>query len=536
VSQILVQLVTPVGVLSTIGTSTPFPIGTSTVIYTAFDRQGHPSTPAQRNSASCNITVTVTDRQAPSITCPPTVNGTTDNGTMYATIAGGGVTIAGVAGLATDNSDQAYGGPGAGIASVTRHLIVHRRFAADDPPVVLTNTTQLPIGTQTVVYTAFDQQGNNVSCSISVSISDVSAPVINRNSCVNTVGLTNPNAHYGTTDPCNWVQNIYGSETAMAAACAAASTSGYTCTFSPASNSTLASCANAAFTGGVVLPTIAATDNSGVAKVRIVPRLADGTPVTAATQFPIGQTVLFFMAVDQGTPPNMDVCNLTLTVVDTQPPNIVCPSNITNAVTNPGPTCSSGCSQQAYATMAARGIVDFVQRSQLLGNNAAGSIATDNSDTHYGSAGSGVANVLVQLVTAGGMASVGLTTPFPVGYNLVRLTAVDQHSNNASCFMSVTVSDIHNPVINRSTCSDVVASADPNSFASTITTNVMLPTLVASDNHALTVQRNVTSRHFSSFMNSTGGLIIVNGGLQVTNSTLFTLGDTEVRKATLAGD
>jgi hypothetical protein len=102
--------------------------------------------------------------------------------------------------------------------------------------------------------------------------------------------------------------------------------------------------------------------------------------------------------------------------------------------------------------------------------------------------------------------------------------------------MSVTVSDIHNPVINRSTCSDVVASADPNSFASTITTNVMLPTLVASDNHALTVQRNVTSRHFSSFMNSTGGLIIVNGGLQVTNSTLFTLGDTEVRKATLAGD
>ena len=39
-----------------------------------------------------------------------------------------------------------------------------------------------------IVYTAFDMEGNNASCTISVEIADTEPPVINASTCVDVTG------------------------------------------------------------------------------------------------------------------------------------------------------------------------------------------------------------------------------------------------------------------------------------------------------------------------------------------------------------
>ena len=249
---------------------------------------------------------------------------------MFATINGGGIVVTGTAGLASDNSDPAYGdgSAGAGVQSFTTQLIVHHAYY-DDPAVTITGTTNFPIGNNTIVYRAFDMEGNNASCTISVEIADTEPPVINVSTCVDVQASTDPNVWFGTSDACSWVQPIYGSDAANVAACQDA---GASCEY----NASTQVCANPGYVGGVLLPTVTASDNSGAARVDIVPYLPNGSAITSSSGLPIGPTVLTFVAYDEGTPlPNSDACNVTVLVIDTQVPWISCPANITNAGPSP---------------------------------------------------------------------------------------------------------------------------------------------------------------------------------------------------------
>jgi gliding motility-associated-like protein len=114
-----------------------FPVGTTTVTYTAQDAAG--------NSATCLFTVTVNDNTAPVITgCPTSVQVTTD---------------------ATCQAVATWTPP----------------VATDNCLVTLTSTHNpgdvFPTGTTTVIYTATDGAGHVTTCSFDVIVRDAVAPV-----------------------------------------------------------------------------------------------------------------------------------------------------------------------------------------------------------------------------------------------------------------------------------------------------------------------------------------------------------------------
>lgn len=105
-----------------------FPVGTTTVTYTVTDLSG--------NTASCSFTVTVVDNVAPTITCPGDIS--------------------------------------------TCEPVVQFSVQADDncPGVTIVQTgglpsgTQYPVGTTTNTFEATDANGNTVSCSFTVTVSE----------------------------------------------------------------------------------------------------------------------------------------------------------------------------------------------------------------------------------------------------------------------------------------------------------------------------------------------------------------------------
>jgi len=115
-----------------------FPLGTTTVIYTATDNAG--------NSVSCSFDITVTDNENPVITdCPTSFAVANDPGNCSATASW-------PLPSATDNC---------GIASFTSN------FSPGDV---------FPLGTTTVIYTATDNAGNSVPCSFDVTVTDNENP------------------------------------------------------------------------------------------------------------------------------------------------------------------------------------------------------------------------------------------------------------------------------------------------------------------------------------------------------------------------
>src|SRR5690554_3520194 len=116
-----------------------FPIGTTTVTYTAYD--------ANLNTATCSFDVTVNDTEAPVIVdCPTDITVNNDLGSCDAVVTWTAPTF-------TDNCTNT----------------------------TLTSTHEpgdvFPVGTTTVTYTATDGEGNTATCSFEVTVNDTEAPV-----------------------------------------------------------------------------------------------------------------------------------------------------------------------------------------------------------------------------------------------------------------------------------------------------------------------------------------------------------------------
>jgi len=125
------------------------------------------ATDASSNSSSASQTITVIDNTPPVISCPANI-------TVNA-IAG---TCAGPASFSVGASDNCGGSP----AVNTDHA----------------SGSSFPVGTTTVHATATDAAGNTSSCSFTVTVKDITPPVITLNG--NTITLWPPNHKYTTVN------------------------------------------------------------------------------------------------------------------------------------------------------------------------------------------------------------------------------------------------------------------------------------------------------------------------------------------------
>jgi hypothetical protein len=147
-----------------------FPIGASTVTYTATDQNG--------NNAKCSFTVTVsqnpcaTDTQAPTFAnCPANINLTTAGNTAAATWT---------APTASDNCST---------PTVT---------LTTAPTANLVSGSQFPVGTTTVTYRATDARGNASTCVFTVVVTNSTPPVTGDEACIAARGTGSVNREFWT--------------------------------------------------------------------------------------------------------------------------------------------------------------------------------------------------------------------------------------------------------------------------------------------------------------------------------------------------
>ncbi|MBI3136138.1 MAG: HYR domain-containing protein [Bacteroidetes bacterium] len=452
-----------------------FAVGTTTVTWTVTDIHG--------NSLTCTQDVVVTDNENPTITCPADVAVNNDPGLCTAS----SVSL----GTPTTNDN-------CGVATVT-----------NDAPVAF------PIGTTVVTWTVTDINGNLVTCTQNVVVTDNENPTI---TCPADITVSNDNGL------CTALVN-------------------YTVPFSD-------NC-----TGSAIIQTI-------------------GLPSGSA--FPIGTTSNSFMVTDASG--NTSLCSFEITVIDTTIPVITCVPDITvnntagaceALVTFSPATAQSGCGSDCVTTLpdgSGTYLGSFNGHHYVLSAvdadwNSANTIATGlggqlvsinslaenlflNSVLVSGGAwtggfqnpsnpgysepnggwewqdgnpltftnwnigepnNGGIGNEqYIQFLSGGGawndyngtfplpyitefscpvmvVQTAGLVSGsnFPVGSTTVTYTAYNANGADASCSFTVTVNDVDNPVI---TCpSDIAATADAgNCYIDSA--NVSLGTPVTSDN------------------------------------------------------
>jgi len=367
-----------------------FPLGTTTVTYTATDAVGNTSVP-------CSFTVTIIDVESPTIICPANI--TVSNG--------------------------------AGQCDAVVNYTIPT--GADNCPGVTTALTSGPssgsifsLGTTTVTYTATDAAGNtSVPCSFTVTVVETETPVLvcPANITVNnTLGQCNAVVTY--TAPIG-TDNCPGVSTALTAGPTSGSTfplgsTTVTYTASDVSGNTT-SCSFTVTVVDAEIPTITCpaniTVNNSVGQCSAVvnytiPTGADNcSGVTVAlvsgpasgSTFLLGATVVTYTATD-AVGNTSAPCSFIVTVVDAEAPVIVCPVNI--SVNNDAGLCGA--------------VVTYTAP-----------VGTDNCP--------GVTTALTAGLVSG--------STFPSGATVVTYTATDAAGNSTPCSFTVTVVDTEAPVI-----------------------------------------------------------------------------------------
>jgi gliding motility-associated-like protein len=381
-----------------------FPVGVTTVTYTAIDDAG--------NSSVCTFTVTVTDTEAPVITnCPTTITVNHMINTCWRQVYWPTIT-------ATDNC-------GSGNVTVTTSY----------PPGYV-----FPVGNTVVDVTAVDLAGNTSTCSFNVIVVDAQAPVIS----------VCPSNRFANSVPGVCGAPVYWDNPTVFDNCP-----GVTFVSSHASGSI--------FPVGVTQVSLIAVDGAGLSDTCVfnvtvfdveapvivngpanvtqnndagncsavvnwsAPSATDNCAVVSFTSnfapgavFPVGTTTVSYTAVDSVG--NTTVHNFTVTVVDAEQPVVAnCPSDI----------------------------------SIPAENGICGATATWTAPTFTDNCGA----VVVDASHASG-------DLFPVGTTEVIYTATDATGNITICTFEVTVTDTQAPLIancpaNINSCSTQVSWTEP---------------------------------------------------------------------------
>ena len=348
-----------------------YPVGTTTNTFLATDASG--------NTATCSYTVTVNDTQPPVITCPSNITVSNTVGQCSANVS--------FAATATDNC---------GTATLSYSPASGSLFS---------------VGTTTVTATANDGHGNTASCTFTVTVNDTQAPVVTcpanivvsntHDQCGAKVCYTTPvvvencipatpagytyKTNYGTSY--YYQSNVLMNYTTAQSSATAAG--GHLAVITSAAENSALSSSGAGFgwLGGNDLDAndvwVLATcepfsynnwcsgePNGGTFEnhlefesggcwndlVETALRYSiieiEGAKLTQTAGlaqnafFPVGTTTNTFLATDASG--NTATCSFTVTVNDTQPPVITCPSNIT--VSNTVGQCGANVSFAATAT------------------------------------------------------------------------------------------------------------------------------------------------------------------------------------------
>jgi hypothetical protein len=284
-----------------------FPVGTTTVTYTATDASG--------NTSTASFTVTVTDNEAPVASCLQAITISLDaNGVAQLPV--GDVNLA-----SSDNC---------GIASI---VLSQNTFSCAD------------LGLNTVTMTVTDVNGNSSTCTIAVTVVDTIAPVAQ---CIagitlsldanGTATLAPADVDNGSSDNCNVTLSL--SQTAFTCADLGTNTVTLTATDSSGNSST---CTVAVTVIDEIAPTVVCNnftlelgpDGTAILDPAMIGGNSTdncGITITAVSidQFDCGDIgapiMVTYFATDASG--NSASCNAFVTVVDNLAPVVVCPEDM----------------------------------------------------------------------------------------------------------------------------------------------------------------------------------------------------------------
>jgi len=352
------------------------PKGTRLVEWKATDAGGR--------TAICQFSVTVTDGQAPSISCPGNIARNTDANQCSAVVTYAAPTA----------SDNCLPAPTTSLLS----------------PVQAVSGWSFPKGTTVVVWKVTDGGGLTTTCSFTVTVNDVQVPSIVCPSNIvsgTDAGQCNASVNYSTptaSDNCTGVAATLQSGLPSGAkfpkginvvVWKATDASGVTktCTFrvtvndteAPAitcpSSQSVSTTANACSSAPVTYATPTATDNCpGAITVTRLIGPASGSP------FGLGVTNVVWRAVDGAG--RSSTCSFTVAVTDATVPLIYCPSSVsvagggspcTAVATYPTPTATDNCGVQSVFLLSGQpsgssfpaGMTSIVWRAVDNGGNSA---------------------------------------------------------------------------------------------------------------------------------------------------------------------
>jgi hypothetical protein len=353
-------------VVSTPASGSSFPVGTTTVTSVVTDDAG--------NTNSCSFTVTVIDDQPPLIVCSTNIVVTNSLGLCSAVVT-----------FTTNASDN---------CTVTNLV--------STPP----SGSAFPVGTTTVTNIATDASGNSSACTFTVTVIDNQAPTLtcptnitvaaNSGLCSATnVNLGTPASsdNCGVTSLTNNGPAIYlAGTTPVVWSASDASGNTTTCTQLVTVIDTqppIITCSTnrlvevSSTTGTPVFFSTTATDNCGT--------VTKFCSIESGGLFGLGITTVHCAAFDPSL--NASVCFFNVTVIDTTPPVIACPTNQT-----------VGCNRTNGA------VVDFIVGAIDVGDS----------------------NVIVTANPPSG-------STFPMGTTTVFCTASDHSGNTNTCSFTITV-------------------------------------------------------------------------------------------------
>ncbi len=385
-------------IASTPASGSFFNVGQTTVTVTASDAIG--------NTQSCSFTVTVTDNENPTITCPQHITANMDPGQCYATVSLG----------TPSTSDNCT------VASVT----------SNKP-----SNNQYPFGLTQVTWTVTDNHGRTATCVQNVTVTDNQYPTItcpqnistamDAGSCYATVNLGVP----VTDDNCQ-VASVTSNKPANDQYPFGVTTVTWTVTDN---HSNAVTCLQTVTVSDNQNPSISCPANitanmdagNCFATVSLgTPTVGDNCTVSQTTsnkpandQYPFGvNTVIWTVTDNHG---NTASCAQTVTVNDNQAPTITCPANVT--VNMDAGSCF------ATVTLTNPTTADNCEVSSVTSNKPA-------------------------------------NNQYPFGTTNVVWTVTDNHGNTASCVQTVTVNDNQPPLI---TCpSNISANMDQGSCFATV--------------------------------------------------------------------
>jgi HYR domain/Bacterial Ig domain len=438
-------------------------------------------TDASSNSQSCSFTVTVNDTQAPTITCPAPITQNTDSNLCSAVVTYSQPAITDNCPCSSDLTKAVKGTP-LGTPSCT---------VSCTPA----SGTAFPKGTTTVSCTGTDTSGNTAQCSFTITVIDNQNPSVG---CpANITQSTDPNvctAVVTYTTPAGSDNCPLGPNPVV---CAPASGTTFqkgistvTCTVTDASGHT-GQCSFTVTVNDTQKPSITCPGNVTVSNSSgqctavatfSLPSVTDncagvGTPTcspASGSTFQAGLTTVTCTVSDASG--NSQSCSFTVTVNDTQNPQITCPSPITHStdpnlcsavVTYPAPSVTDNCAgvgtptcSPASGTVFPKGTTTVHCTVKDASNNMVSCTFTVTvNDTQNPSVGcpanitfttpgnSDPCGVVTYTTPAGsdncGIQSVGCSPSsgacFPVGMTTVTCTATDTSGNKGACSFKVTV-------------------------------------------------------------------------------------------------